>query len=177
MLAAPVVIDGEVVGCFFADTLLGQAAPLADDLRLAALVAGLIGRTVAMAGQGLAERQEMSREVAFLRSKVSLRYRHVFSTGGSSELLALRGETDRAALTDDRSFVFCPWAWVRDGRSVRAMLKKRTDRRREAGDCQKSCRCDSQEPWRKACKDEVVRDNRPFFPKNFLTFWEKLLIW
>ena len=118
MLAAPVVIDGEVVGCFFADTLLGQAAPLADDLRLAALVAGLIGRTVAMAGQGLAERQEMSREVAFLRSKVSLRYRHVFSTGGSSELLALRGETDRAALTDD------PVALLGESGTGRAVLAR-----------------------------------------------------
>jgi len=100
MLAAPVVADGAVVGCFFADTLLGRDAPLAEDVRLTALVAGIVGRMVAVAGRGLRARQEMSRELAYLRSKVSLRYRHVFSTGTSQLLDALRSETDRVALLD-----------------------------------------------------------------------------
>jgi len=101
MLAAPVVVDGAVVGCFLADTLLGRSAPLDEDLRLVALTAGIIGRIVAVAGQGLAARLEMSRELAYLRAKVSLRYRHVFSMGPSPALAGLRGEADRAALSDD----------------------------------------------------------------------------
>jgi Nif-specific regulatory protein len=101
LLAAPVVADGAVVGFFFADTLLGPEAGVGEDLRLAALVAGLIGRIVALAGQGAAAGLAMSRELAYLRSKVSLRYQHVFSTGSSPALLALRGETDRAALSDE----------------------------------------------------------------------------
>lgn len=101
LLAAPIVADGTVAGCFFADTLLGATAPVDADLRLTGLVAAIIGRLLAVAGQGRANGQDMCRELAFLRSKVSLRYQHVFSLGTSAALEALRGETDRAALSDD----------------------------------------------------------------------------
>lgn len=100
MLAAPIVVNGVVTGAFFADTLLGPEVSLTEDLRLAGLVAGLIGRAMAMAGESLATRAEMVREVSFLRSKVSLRYRHVFSSGASDALEGLRAETERAALVD-----------------------------------------------------------------------------
>lgn len=101
MLAAPVVADGAVVGCFFADTLLGPDAPLDADVRLTSLVAGIVGRMVAVAGRGVSSRREMSRELAYLRSKVSLRYQHVFSTGTSQLLDSLRSAADRVALLDD----------------------------------------------------------------------------
>jgi Nif-specific regulatory protein len=101
MLAVPVVVGESVAGFFFADTLLGPASDLSGDLRLAALVARLIGRVATVAGQGQAAGLELSRELAFLRSKVSLRYQHVFSAGPSDALTALRSETDRAALSGD----------------------------------------------------------------------------
>lgn len=101
MLAAPVTVGETVAGFFFAETLLGRQADVGEDLRLTALVAQLIGRVATMAGQALSAGQETTRELAFLRSKVSLRYRHVFSAGQSQALTVLRGETDRAALSDD----------------------------------------------------------------------------
>jgi Nif-specific regulatory protein len=101
MLAAAVPVGNAVAGFFFADTLLGPESSVSEDLRLTALVARLIGRVVAVAGQAVAAEAEMTRELAFLRSKVSLRYQHVFSVGSSPALTALRGETDRAALSDD----------------------------------------------------------------------------
>lgn len=101
MLAAPIAVDGAVVGCFLAATLLGREAPLTEELRLAAVLAGLIGRMVTAVGRFLADRQEMSRELAYLRSKVSLRYQHVFSTGSSPALEGLRSDADRACLCDD----------------------------------------------------------------------------
>ncbi|EHJ48068.1 sigma54 specific transcriptional regulator, Fis family [Solidesulfovibrio carbinoliphilus subsp. oakridgensis] len=100
MLAAPVLAGESVVGWFFADGLLGGGASLADDLRLAVLVADIIGRMASIAAAKAAGSLDMAREVAFLRSKVSLRYRHVFSDGASPALSALRGEADRAALSD-----------------------------------------------------------------------------
>lgn len=100
MLAAPILGGDAVLGWFFADGLLGAEVSLADDLRLAVLVADVIGRMAALAEAQAAEDLEMAREVAFLRSKVSLRYRHVFSDGASPALSALRGEADRAALSD-----------------------------------------------------------------------------
>ncbi len=101
MLAAPVAVDGSVVGWFFANALLGPDAPLSEDLRLAACIADSIGRVAAVAGQYVGMRRETAQELAFLRSKVSLRYRHVFSMGPSPALASLRGEADRAALSDD----------------------------------------------------------------------------
>lgn len=101
LLAAPIVADGTAAGCFFADTLLGPKAPVGEDLRLAGLVAAVLGRLLTVAAQGRAGGRDMCRELAFLRSKVSLRYQHVFSLGTSAALEALRGETDRAALADD----------------------------------------------------------------------------
>jgi len=118
MLAAPIVIDGAVVGSFFADALLGPDVPLAEDLRLAGLVAGLIGRAMSVAAESLSSRSEMVREVAFLRSKVSLRYRHVFSSGASPALEVLRAETERAALVD------APMLLVGEGGSGRGVLAR-----------------------------------------------------
>ena len=100
MLAAPVVVGGAGCGWFFADGLLGGGATLADELRAALFVAGLIGRMTDMAATAVAQGSGLARELAFLRSKVSLRYRHVFSEGQSAVMRQLRSETDRAALSD-----------------------------------------------------------------------------
>ncbi len=100
MLAAPVLYGENALGWFFADSLLGADASLADDLRLAVVVADAVGRMAGMAADAAARNLELVREVAFLRSKVSLRYRHVFSDDASPAMAKLRGEADRAALAD-----------------------------------------------------------------------------
>ena len=92
---------GPSSACFSPTACWARTRPLAEDLGLAILVAACIGRAVALSADSLAARQDMAREVTFLRSKVSVRYRHVFSTGSSAALAALRAETDRAALADD----------------------------------------------------------------------------
>jgi|GEM_PF-3514955 len=102
MLAAPLAIggDGGLGGWLFVDGLLGRQASLSEELRLAVLVAGLIGRMADVAAAGARQTLDMARELAFLRSKVSLRYRHVFSEGTSPALGVLQAGTDQAALSD-----------------------------------------------------------------------------
>ena len=118
MLAAPVVVGGACAGVFFADALLGGAASLADELRAAVLIAGLIGRLADMAGVAVSRGAALTRELTFLRSKVSLRYRHVFSDGQSPVMRQLRAEADRAALSD------APLALVGEDGSGRAVLAR-----------------------------------------------------
>ena len=118
MLAAPVLIDGHGAGVFFADAILGGEASLGDELRAAMLIAGLIGRLAEMAGEAVSRGAALARELAFLRSKVSLRYRHVFSDGQSPVMRHLRAEADRAALSD------APLALVGEDGSGRAVLAR-----------------------------------------------------
>jgi Nif-specific regulatory protein len=100
MVAAPVLVGGVGIGWFFADALLGGEAGIGDEVRAALLVASLIGRMADMAATSLARSNGLARELAFLRSKVSLRYRHVFSDGQSAVMRQLRSDADRAALSD-----------------------------------------------------------------------------
>ncbi|KHK00811.1 sigma 54-interacting transcriptional regulator [Desulfovibrio sp. TomC] len=100
MLAAPVVIGETGCGWFFADGLLGGQASLAAELRTAMFVAGLIGRMADMANTAIVQGSGLIQELTFLRSKVSLRYRHIFSDGQSAVMRRLRSEADRAALSD-----------------------------------------------------------------------------
>jgi len=100
MLAAPVVVGGAGCGWFFADALLGGETSLTQELQTAVLIAGLIGGLTDLAATSLAQSAVLTRELAFLRSKVSLRYRHIFSDGQSAVMRQLRAETDRAALSD-----------------------------------------------------------------------------
>ncbi|UJX42024.1 sigma 54-interacting transcriptional regulator [Desulfovibrio sp. JY] len=104
MLAAPILAgawreEGAPQGWFFVDGLLGRDAPLADDLRLLTLLADLLGRMADMAATAAGRTLDMAREVAFLRSKVSLRHQHVFSSGTSQALEVLRGAVTRAAVS------------------------------------------------------------------------------
>ena len=115
MLAAP-VDSGALGGWLFVDGLLGRE--VTEDLRLAALLAGLIGRMAAAAVENGRRTQDLAREVAFLRSKVSLRYRHVFADTASPALEALRAETDQAALSD------APLAILGESGSGRAVLAR-----------------------------------------------------
>ncbi|EFL50628.1 sigma54 specific transcriptional regulator, Fis family [Solidesulfovibrio fructosivorans JJ]] len=104
MLAAPIPVaagreeDGPQ-GWVFTDGLLGRDAPLGDDLRLLTLLAGILGRMADMAAMAAGRTLDMAREVAFLRSKVSLRHQHVFSSGTSQLLEALHGAVARAAVS------------------------------------------------------------------------------
>ena len=100
MLAAPVRLDGKGAGWLFVDGLLGPDASVTEDLQLTVLLADVVARLTALAATAAARSLDMAREVAFLRSKVSLRYRHIFSDGQSPALETLRMETDRAALSD-----------------------------------------------------------------------------
>lgn len=100
MLVAPVVAQGRLLGWFCVNALFGPDRPLAFDVRLAVLVADAVAGVVAMSGQSATARQDLAREVTFLRSKVSLRYRHVFSDVQSPALDILRGEVEKAALSD-----------------------------------------------------------------------------
>ena len=100
MLAAPVVVGGSGCGWFFADALLGDGATLTQELQTAVLIAGLIGGITDLATSSLVQSAELTRELVFLRSKVSLRYRHVFSDGQGAAMRQLRAEADRAALSD-----------------------------------------------------------------------------
>lgn len=100
MLAAPVIVGGAGCGWFFADVLLGGGTSLTQELQTAILIAGLIGGMTDLATTAVARGNELTRELAFLRSKVSLRYRHIFSDGQNAAMRQLRAETDRAALSD-----------------------------------------------------------------------------
>ncbi|MHC1790818.1 AAA-type ATPase lid domain-containing protein [Solidesulfovibrio sp.] len=100
MLAAPVTAAGGGAGWFFADALLGGEASLADELRAAMLVAAMIGRMTDLTAAAMAHSEALGQELAFLRSKVSLRYRHLFSDGQGAAMRRLRSEIDRAALSD-----------------------------------------------------------------------------
>ncbi|MFP5259090.1 MAG: sigma 54-interacting transcriptional regulator [Acidobacteriota bacterium] len=118
MLAAPVVVGGAGCGWFFADALLGDGASLTRELQTAMLVSGVIGRMVDLAATAVARGSALSQELAFLRSKVSLRYRHVFSEGQGAVMRQLRAETDRAALSD------APLLLVGEEGSGRAVLAR-----------------------------------------------------
>ncbi|WP_428564246.1 MAG: sigma 54-interacting transcriptional regulator [Solidesulfovibrio sp. DCME] len=99
MLAAPVCAGSDMPwGWLFVD---GPVGPLdAAALRLVALLAEAVAAMVRVAAQGRDRNRSLAQEVAFLRSKVSLRYHHVFSTGISPLLDPLRAAVDRAALAD-----------------------------------------------------------------------------
>ena len=105
MLAAP-ILSGRTreetapLGWFFADGLLGEGAALSDELRLLTLLAAIVGCMADMAATAAARTLDMAREVAFLRSKVSLRHQHVFETGTSEALEGLRGVVAQVAVTD-----------------------------------------------------------------------------
>ncbi len=99
-LLAPALAKGAVVGWFCADALFGPDTPLALDGRLAVLVADVVAGLASMAGQAAAARREQAQEMAYLRSKVSLRYRHVFCEGQSPAMEIVRAEIDKAAQGD-----------------------------------------------------------------------------
>lgn len=101
LLAAPVFAGKDMPwGWLFVDGLFGAPAPIEDDLRLLGLLAEAVAAMVRVAAQGRERGDDLAREVAFLRSKVSLRYQHVFSEGSSPLLAPLRAAVDRAALSD-----------------------------------------------------------------------------
>ncbi|MHC1712640.1 MAG: sigma 54-interacting transcriptional regulator [Solidesulfovibrio sp.] len=119
MLAAPIAARETLLGWFCVNALLGPDAPLTEDLRLAILLADVVAGLAATAEQNAVSRLEMTREVAFLRSKVSLRYRHIFSDNQSTVLSTLRGEVDKAAQSDTPVLIL---GETGSGRSVLARL-------------------------------------------------------
>lgn len=119
MLAAPIVAgEGLPWGWLFVDGLLGETASLAEDLQLTALLADAIAALVRLTAQAVARERDMARELVFLRSKVSLRYRHIFSEGAGPLVTALRAAVDKAALSD------APVALVGEEGSGRGVLAR-----------------------------------------------------
>ncbi|WP_300159629.1 sigma 54-interacting transcriptional regulator [Solidesulfovibrio sp.] len=98
MLAAPIQAGLDMPGGWlFADGLAGGDASLADELRLLAVFADVAAAQVRATCVAQERNRELAGETAFLRSKVSLRYRHLFSEGASPRLEALRAAVDQAA--------------------------------------------------------------------------------
>ena len=101
MLAAPIFAGEDMPGgWFFADGLAGGDASLADELRGLAVLAEAVAVLVRATCASLARNRDLARETVFLRSKVSLRYRHVFAEGASPLLEPLRAAVDKAAQSD-----------------------------------------------------------------------------
>lgn len=101
MLAAPIVAGEDMPwGWLFAGGLLGPSGNAIAAARLLPLFAEVAAGLVRATAVCLRREEALAREVVFLRSKVSLRYRHVFSDGESPLLETLRAAVDRAALSD-----------------------------------------------------------------------------